>query len=89
MDINTGESTPEPIPIAGKLTYMYSEEEMGHWTTGIEPTDDDDDHHHHQSIDSNFKGTVVSRYSYDIIIIIYIVCYLFRNYILIIVKHCF
>ena len=34
--------TPEPIPIAGKLT--YSEEEMRHWTpTGIEPTDYDDD----------------------------------------------
>ena len=34
--------TPEPIPIAGKLT--YSEEEMGHWTpTGIEPTDYYDD----------------------------------------------
>ena len=34
--------TPEPIPIAGKLT--YSEEAMGHWTpTGIEPTDYDDD----------------------------------------------
>jgi len=33
--------TPEPIPIAEKLT---SEEEMVHWTpTGIEPTDYDDD----------------------------------------------
>jgi len=36
--------TPEPIPIAGKLT--YSEEEMGHWTpTGVEPKDYDDDEH--------------------------------------------
>ena len=34
--------TPEPIPIAGKIT--YSEEEMGHWTpTGVEPKDYDDD----------------------------------------------
>ena len=33
--------TPEPISVAGKLT--YSEEEMVHWTpTGIEPTDYDD-----------------------------------------------
>ena len=30
--------TPEPIPISEKLTYMCSEEEMGHWThTGVEP----------------------------------------------------
>ena len=34
--------TPEPIPVAGKLT--YSEEEMGNWTpTGIERKDYDDD----------------------------------------------
>ena len=36
--------SPEPIPIAGKLTNSPSEEEMGHWTpTGIEPMDYDDD----------------------------------------------
>src|SRR6218665_1695510 len=34
--------TPEPIPIAGKLT--YSEEKMGHWTpTGIKPRNYEDD----------------------------------------------
>ena len=34
--------TPEPIPVAGKLT--YSEEEMGHWNLmGVEPKDFDDD----------------------------------------------
>src|SRR6218665_2095719 len=33
--------TPEPIPIAGKLT--YTEEAMGHWTpTGVEPRAYDD-----------------------------------------------
>ena len=36
--------TPEPIPIAEKLTYSNSEEEMGHWTpTGVEPKVYDDD----------------------------------------------